>query len=48
MRRGGVERWLLASVVVASLVAMVTTTSTAGQWMTQWEAFVQWFEQIVR
>jgi len=48
MRRGGEERWLLASVVVASLVAMITTVTTAGQWLIQWPVFVQWVEQIVR
>ena len=48
MRWRGGERWLLASVVVASLVAMVTPATTAGQWLIQWPVFVRWVEQIVR
>jgi hypothetical protein len=42
------EQWLFVPLIAASLLTMMTMTATAGQWLDQWPAFVQWAERILR
>jgi hypothetical protein len=41
------ERWLLAPLIGASLLAMVTAATTGVQWVAQWHLFVQWAQRIL-
>jgi hypothetical protein len=41
------ERWLLAPLIGASLLAIITAATTGGQWVAQWHLFVQWVQRIL-
>jgi hypothetical protein len=41
------ERWLFAPMIVAGVIAVVAAATTAGQWLAQWQGFVQWAQRIL-